>query len=139
MKTSRFVPVIFICVIFALPAVAIGEEEQVVVAEDISPSSAHSMIEENLGNEDFVILDVRTPGEFRKGHIEGAENINYYGDDFRERIEGLDRKRTYLVYCITGKTSRHTLELMKELGFFRVYNLIGGITAWQDEGFPVMQ
>lgn len=137
MKTGRFLQVIFISAFFALPAAGIGAEEQSVVAENISPSSAYSMIEENQGNEDFVILDVRTPGQFGEGYIEGAENINYYGDDFRERIEGLDRKRTYLVYCITGKTSRRTLELMKELGFFRVYNLIGGMIGWKDEGFPV--
>jgi len=105
--------------------------------EDISAAVAHDLIEQNRGTEGFVILDVRTPEEYEGGRIEGSENIDYYGDEFRERIEILDKDRTYLVYCRSDNRSGRVLKLMNDLGFRRVYNLIGGIARWQNEGLPV--
>ena len=107
------------------------------IIEDISAADANDLIEQNRGKEGFVILDVRTPEEYEGGRIEGSENIDYYGDDFRERIEALDKDQTYLVYCASGNRSGRALKLMSDLGFERVYNLIGGITRWQSEGLPV--
>jgi rhodanese-related sulfurtransferase len=105
--------------------------------EDMSPADAYDLIERNRGKEGFVILDVRTPEEYEGGRIEGSVNIDYYGDDFRERIEALDKDRTYFVYCRSGNRSGRALKLMSDPGFKRVYNLIGGITRWQSEGLPV--
>ncbi len=108
-------------------------------AEDISPSDAASLIEGQRGNPDLVILDVRTAEEFSTGFIEGAENIDYSRDDFEERLESLDKNRTYLVYCRSGGRSRRALELMRERGFYRIYNLAGGISDWRDENLPVTE
>lgn len=76
------------------------------------------------------MLDVRTPKEFKKGHIDGAKNMNYYDDDFDAQIEKLDKDKPVYVYCHSGGRSAKAMSLMKEKGFKEVYNLLGGYGAW---------
>jgi hypothetical protein len=54
-------------------------------------------MERNSGKKGFLILDVRTPGEFRQGYIEGAVLMNYYDADFRQRFAALDRNATIFI------------------------------------------
>lgn len=107
--------------------------------EDIAPKQAHRMIRDNRGDPGFVILDVRTPREFEEGHLRGAVNIDYHAEDFRERIDGLDRDRTYLVYCRSGARSSSAYRLMEEMGFGSLYNLQGGILQWNQAGLPLVK
>ena len=105
---------------------------------DLGAVEAATLIQENEANPDFIILDVRTPAEYNAGHIEGALMIDFNADGFREKIDQLDRDKTYLVYCRTGNRSRGALEIMAELGFPRVYHLVTGIVGWQEAGLPVV-
>ncbi|MBN2324174.1 MAG: rhodanese-like domain-containing protein [Spirochaetes bacterium] len=106
-------------------------------AEEISPSDAASLAEKYRGRADFVILDVRTDGEFTTGFIEGAVNLDYSKEDFLDQLEKLDKDSVYLVYCQAGGRSRRAMERMRERGFTRIYNLTGGISLWRDENLPV--
>jgi len=106
---------------------------------NMGPGEAQALIRENAGNKDFVVLDVRTPGEFAKGHIEGAVLVDYRSPAFREEIAGQDRAKTYLVYCRTGNRSVGAMNVMKELGFRNYYHLEGGIKRWQEDGLPVVR
>ena len=83
------------------------------------------------------ILDVRTGLEYKFGHIEGAENINYYGFSFKKKLAKLDKNVTWLVHCKVGVRSGKTLPLMKEAGLTSIIHLDGGIDAWKDAGLPV--
>jgi len=83
----------------------------------------------------YVLLDVRTPEEFTSGHLKGAENYDFYNENFEDEIDGLDKKKKYLVYCKAGDRSRQAMFLMRDLGFEEVYNLEGGIIAWNKLGF----
>lgn len=103
----------------------------------LEPRAIRELIEKNKGRSDFLILDVRTPGEFRRGFIDGANLMDYYAPDFRRRFASLDRSTTILVYCHSGSRSSHVLRLADSLGFARVFDLRGGIAAWVAEGFPV--
>ncbi len=103
----------------------------------ITPQEALELVQRNKENPNFVILDVRTPEEFKSGYIEGAINIDYYGPGFPVEIGKLDRTKTYLVYCRTGNRTDSTFAVMKELQFKEVYPVEGGITAWRAAGFPV--
>lgn len=96
---------------------------------DLSPARALDLIEENEGNPDFVILDVRTAEDFEDDHIENAVNIDFYAVDFLDQIGALDRRKTYLVCCRSGVRSSETADRMRDLGFDKVYSLSGGITA----------
>lgn len=82
---------------------------------------------------DAIILDVRTPDEFNSGHLPGAVNIDIQGYDFHEQIENLDPARAYYVYCRSGGRSGTACRFMQSKGFGEVYNLAGGILAWEGE------
>jgi rhodanese-related sulfurtransferase len=108
------------------------------IIKNISPEEAYELIQKNKGNSDFIILDVRTRQEFSQGHIDGAVNLDFYSKSFREELNKLDKTKTYLVYCRTGHRSGLAAEIMKELGFKNVYNMMGGIVEWQAKGFPIV-
>ena len=108
-------------------------------ARNVGPGEAQELIRKNVGNRDFVVLDVRTPGEFAQGHLEGAVLADYRSPGFREEMAGLDKTKTYLVYCRTGNRSALALGVMRELGFQSYYHLVGGIKRWLEEGLPAVR
>ena len=81
-----------------------------------------------------VILDVRTAEEFESGYIKGALNMDIReGSDFVASIETLDKSKSYFVYCRSGARSWQACQLMSQLGFSAVYNLDGGVLAWEGD------
>ena len=92
---------------------------------------------QKLAAQPGVILDVRTPGEYKKGFIEGAKLMDIFGDNFDTELAGLDRNATYYVYCASGGRSAECTEKMQGLGFTKVYDLDGGMGAWRTAGLPV--
>jgi len=84
--------------------------------------------------ENAIILDVRTPEEFETSRIPNSKNIDFYNpQNFMLEIEKLDKDNSYYVYCRTGVRSANSCQLMNELGFDKVYNLLGGIVEWKGE------
>ncbi len=85
-----------------------------------------------LATDDAVILDVRTEDEVANGIIPGAINIDIYkGQGFIYQVEELDKDKTYFVYCLAGGRSAQACGIMKQLGFDKTYNLVGGISQWE--------
>ncbi|MFK7775281.1 MAG: rhodanese-like domain-containing protein [Saprospiraceae bacterium] len=84
-----------------------------------------------MKEKEIVILDVRTPVETTSGKIEGAIEINVKSADFQEKIRELDKDKTYLVYCRSGRRSVKACNIMEKEGFGKLYNLIGGFNAWK--------
>jgi len=111
-----------------------NQETQII--ENITPPEAFALIQDNHNNPDFVILDVRTPEEFADGHIENAINLDYYSETFQDELDKLDKKKTYLIYCRSGKRSSNALNIAGELEFREAYNMLGGIIEWKAEGLP---
>jgi hypothetical protein len=69
------------------------------VAEGITVTEAYDMIQANIGNPDFVLLDIRTPGERAISYIgEDSVLLDFFSDDFATEVEKLDRCKTYLLY-----------------------------------------
>ena len=82
----------------------------------------------------FMTLDVRTPAEYAAGHIEGAINIDINNPDFENQVALLSKDETYLVHCalnVENGRSEKALNIMKDLGFTRLENLVGGYEAWK--------
>ena len=109
------------------------------VTDITSADEAYALIQDNADNEDFIIIDVRTPEEYAEGHIEEAINLDYNSDTFRDDIGLLDRDKTYFIYCRSGRRSAGALEVMQGLGFGKVYHLTGGILTWEAAGLPVVK
>ena len=108
------------------------------IIKDISPSEAYQLVQENAENDDFIIIDVRTPSEYKEGHIKNAININYYDDNFQSKLSKRNKSKTYLIYCKMGGRSGNALAIMEEIGFQRVYNLSSGIAGWAAEGYQTV-
>ncbi len=85
------------------------------------------------------IVDVRTPSEFKSGYIAGAKNINYYDDDFAQQIALLDKTKPVAVYCAKGGRSASAAEEFTKLGFSKVFDLQGGMSAWKAAGKKTQQ
>lgn len=111
-------------------------ETKIQIIKNITPEEAYILIQENKDNPNFVILDVRTPEEFLGEYIENAVNLDYYSDTFRNDLDKLDKNRTYLIYCKSGRRSENALNIMKEQDFREVYNMLGGIIEWKSKGLP---
>jgi phage shock protein E len=93
--------------------------------------------EAKMKSQKGVLIDVRTPGEFKKGYIEGAQLMNIFNDDFETRIDKLDKNQVYYVYCAVGGRSNECTDLMKKKGFKNIVELEGGFNRWAKEKMPV--
>ena len=105
----------------------------------VSPKEASDLIEKHKGDSDFVILDIRTPGEYQSGHIENSIMIDFYSKTFAEEVNRLDKGKTYLVHCRSGNRSTRSMELFKKLKFQKMYHLSSGINGWKSEGLPLVK
>ena len=100
------------------------------------PRGAYELLSTHAQDPSFVALDVRTPAEYNAGHLPGAVNTNVDAPDFGKQLETLDKDKSYFVYCQSGNRSVTAATLMHSLGFKHVYDIQGGMTAWQNEGLP---
>jgi rhodanese-related sulfurtransferase len=98
--------------------------------KDVGVEEFEKMWKEKKG----VVLDVRTKKEFEEGHIPGSVNIDINALDFEKRISELDKGKTYLVHCASGVRSVRACDKMGRMEFKELYNLQGGMKAWQKAG-----
>lgn len=86
--------------------------------------------EAGMSQENAIVIDVRTPGEWYEGVIPGAELINVMDPSFADRINDMDREKSYYVYCRSGNRSGMVASFMAQRGFKEVHNLQNGIMSW---------
>jgi thioredoxin 1 len=87
---------------------------------------------------DEQVVDVRTPEEFQKGHIDGAFNVNFNGPEFVRQVSALDKSKPVFVYCLSGGRSAKAAAYMRKEGFTEVVELDGGLMKWNSEKRPVV-
>ena len=86
-------------------------------------------LKEYAEKENAVLLDVRTPQEYREGHIPGSQNVPLQTlDKVRSVVENKDAE--LFVYCYSGARSRQATAMLQHIGYTNVQN-IGGIAAYQ--------
>lgn len=89
-----------------------------------------------LKDSQAVLVDVRTPAEYEKGHITGAININYFAPDFEGKIQILDKEKPIYLYCQSGNRSGKAAAKLKDLGFKHIRDLGGGMIQWRANYLP---
>ena len=90
-----------------------------------------SSFAENLNRDkDGILIDVRTPVEFKKGHLPHSLLIDIYNPAFTEEVKKLDREKNYYIYCRSGSRSFHAGKYMLSIGFKNVSHLKPGIIGW---------
>jgi len=100
----------------------------------VSPAEAAQLIEQNT---DIKVLDVRTGWEYKRGHVKGAENINYYSFSFKKSLNKLDKNTIWLIHCKSGVRSGRSIPIMQEAGFQSIIHMDGGFDAWREAGLTV--
>lgn len=97
----------------------------------LKPETFKEKVEEVPG----IVIDVRTPKEFSAGHLKLADhNYDLLSGEFEQKLENLDKNKTYYLYCRTGNRSGKAAGIMKSNGFENVYN-VGGYQRLVDAGF----
>lgn len=95
--------------------------------KSISPNEVRTIIKEK-STEDYCLLDVRQPGEYAQGHLPGAKMIPL--GELQARLPEMVSQRFTVVYCRSGNRSRSAVGILNGAGFDDVYNMEGGILAY---------
>ncbi len=160
MKTKRlFIAITLVVVIIGLLLIGCTKQTEAPVPQktksivtNVSSEAAHNLINASKGDPDFVILDVRTAIEYIAMHIDQAVNVEFLrinigssstsdpvSGKFEKDIGTKDKNKTYLVYSKAGLLSAAAAGIMEKLGFTKLYNMQGGISQWETDGFPVVR
>jgi len=138
MRSQRLIAVGLVAVLLlafvGLPR-AFAQTSESGVYEDVSVDAAYNMIKEVQTG--IVVLDVRNQSEYNLGHLCNAILIPVY--ELEDRIGELQEhvNDPVIVYCKAGSRSQIACEILANNGFTKVYNMLGGITAWMEAGYPI--
>lgn len=105
---------------------------------NLSAKEAQPLIKANLLNPNFIIVDIRTPREYQSGHIAKAINIDFYSRDFSNKLNDLDKTKTYIFHCRSGSRTGQAEKLIKKLGLKKYYILSRGIVDWNANNYELI-
>lgn len=92
----------------------------------------------NLINADAVIIDLRSPEAFARGHIVNAKNFPYADLDANQEKIARFKSKPILTVCDAGINSTKAMETLRKTGIESVYGLKGGIAAWTQANLPLV-
>ncbi len=119
-----------------LTAISFGTTGCSAQSDGINVLSPKDFIEQAKADTTAIILDVRTPGEYKEEHLAGAQQLDFLNTSaFDAGIKQLDNTHTYYVYCRSGKRSHNACIKMKKQGL-KVFDMEGGIPNWKKLGMP---
>lgn len=142
-RSLMYFSALFFLLLVALLIFTTQKEGNQSMFKNINVEEARKMVKEN----DVFVLDVRTPAEFNSSHLEGATLIpvnNAFGSNLSSELLLEARKnevpenKKVLVYCRTGHRSTAASTILAKAGYSQVYNMGGGINAWVESGYPVV-
>ncbi|MGD8589189.1 MAG: rhodanese-like domain-containing protein [Chromatiales bacterium] len=99
----------------------------------LDPTGATDLI----NHQNAVVVDVRPAADYQKGHIINAINIPSNG--FANQVNSLSKykDRPIIVSCRSGSQSQAACQQLRKAGFEKVFNLHGGVLAWQNASLPL--
>jgi rhodanese-related sulfurtransferase len=84
-----------------------------------------------ISKNDVLLFDVRTMEEFNSGHLKGSVNIDFYDEKlFYKFFKKVKKSKPIYIYCRSGNRSQKSSEILKKLGFVKIYDLEGGYKNW---------
>ena len=142
MKNSILITLIFVISLTLSCKENKGEQQSITKSEQqiiINKKLVTTDFRTNIENKSVQLIDVRTPQEFKEGHIKNAGNINFYDSDFLTQMNKLDKNEPLYIYCRSGGRSGKAALQLKEQGFTEVYDLQGGIIDWKKNNFEIVK
>lgn len=127
-------PVLWSALALVVVLLILNEMSGVITGEKrLSPSEAVRLINDRAA----LVLDVRTPADYKKGHIINALNMPQARVNERLKELGKDQQRPIVVYCALGGVAAQVSHQLKKAGFQEVYPLQGGLNGWLSASLPV--
>lgn len=119
------------CIILLFSLESLAQENTLA---SLSPSP---YLMERVANEEWILIDVRTPEEFAEGHIPGAINIPH--DEIGNYLAELEmhKGKPIIVYCRSGRRAKLAMKVLTERSFPEVRHLEGDILGWSSAGLPL--
>ena len=124
----RHTLILVLSILFSLTAMAEG-------VKNVTAQQFFELIQKDDG----VVLDVRTQGEYSRGHIANSTLISTSDRDFVKKAMLLQKDKPLYVYCLTGSRSRSVVNYLSKQGFTHLYNLSRGTMSWQREGYALVK
>lgn len=119
-----------------LTAISFGTTGCSAQSDSIDTLAPQAFIKQAKADTTSIILDVRTPEEYKEEHLAGAQQLDFLNSEaFDAGIKLLDKSHTYYVYCRSGKRSHNACIKMKKQGL-KVFDMEGGILNWKKLGMP---
>ena len=92
---------------------------------------------ERVANNDWLLIDVRSPQEFAQGHIPGAVNMPHENiNDYISELEG-HKDKPIIIYCQSGRRAKLAMKVLQKLDFSEVMHLEGDMLGWSAAGMAV--
>ncbi len=125
---------LLVMALFAIVVMLIVSEIQQRLSrvKEVSPAEATRL----LNHENATMIDMRTDKDYREGHIANAVNVPTGNADIPASLSK-HRERPVVVYCQRGQRSTALCNKLSKQGFESVYNLKGGVLAWQKAELPL--
>ena len=101
--------------------------------QSLAPAALTALV----NREDALVLDVRTAGDFEKGHIPGAKHLPLAQVEPEQKLLASARSRPVVLVCQRGQGASAAAGKLRKAGFARVHELEGGIDGWQQAGLPL--
>ena len=136
MKISRLIAIM--CFLSILSCKENNTEAQSTsVKETVNEKIASADFKVKIEGKQVQLVDVRTPKEFKEGHIKNAKNINYFDEDFVAQMSNLDKNEVLYIYCRSGNRSGKAAVKLVSAGFTEIYDLKGGFLDWQAKNLTI--
>lgn len=105
--------------------------------QQVPQVNASMVYDASKNNHEIIILDVRTPEEFSKGHVQNSINIPV--QDIQDKVEQIvpDKTTTTYLYCLSGSRSIVAANTMIKMGYKNVFNMTSGLLSWRAKKFPL--
>ncbi len=103
-------------------------------SNDVSPQQAVQLMSHENGS---LVLDVREDSEYQTGHIK--DSIHIPMGSLASRVGELEKYKTknVILGCRSGSRSGRACSILKKNGFEKIYNLRGGVLAWENDNLPM--
>ena len=112
---------------FLLFSLLVFSQENTQVYEVLS----YDDFKNQINNDNVLLFDIRTMDEFNSGHLKGSINIDFYEEKlFDKFFKKVNKSKPIYIYCRSGNRSKKSSEKLKNLGFFKVFDLEGGYKNW---------
>lgn len=133
MKFNFFISILLFCLFSCVDSNDFDPNKIPINVLDVENHQMVKLLQDNPG----VLLDIRTPEEVSKGFLKNASFINFYDENFLQKASWVKKNQPIYVYCHAGGRSSKAAEMLIELGFREVYNLVGGYSKWVEDGYLV--